>query len=751
MNNEDPAVDELMLFETESAHRDDELALRPWRLMVVDDDEDVHTATLFALDKVQILGRGLEFLHAYSAAEARTLLAAERDVGVILLDVVMERDDAGLTLVRHIREELKLSEVRIILRTGQPGYAPEIEAIRDYDINDYKTKSELTRAKLFTTLTSSMRSYDQIRTINAGQRGLDKIVRGSAELIALPALPDFAAGVVTQLAGLLGLPAEGLVCAKEPVDAEPGEDSRHWVIAASGQFADWRDRPLDALPDQEIAQLLLDSLQSKKNRFERHRAILHVGTAADQDLAVCLETPGPLSLTDRKLLEVFCSNISVCLDNVRLVTRLRKQAYFDALLALPNRAHLIEQMDARIAQSGARELGVILVDIDHFAEINDALGHRYGDQLLKAVAERLLQSLPPELMLARVAGDAFGIFGRRELLQPMTVLAMFAEPFELEGAHQTLSATLGLANFVDVEGGGVDALKAASIALKRAKQDRRGHFAYFTHEMGVEIRARVKLLADLRNAFACDHLFMHYQPQVRLDDLRLVGVEALIRWKTEEGQFVPPDRFIPLAEYSGLIVPIGEWVMRTAMVQQKILSKAGFGGIRMAINVSVVQFRHPGFLATVDAALEASGADPTLIELEITESVAMLEADYMVTMLNQLKSRGLQIAVDDFGTGFSSLSYLQKLAIDRLKIDRSFVNQMGATGGANSIAAMVIDLGRNLGLNVIAEGVEDESQATRLREMGCHEAQGFLYARPMDDQSLQRWIRQHRDTRGAAQ
>lgn len=742
LSTDNESADELMLFEDEAGADDGSGEHRPWRLMIVDDDEDVHTATLFALDKVQILGRKLEFLHAYSAAEARVMLAREQDVGVILLDVVMEREDAGLTLVRFIREDLMLNEVRIILRTGQPGYAPEIEAIRDYDINDYKTKSELTRAKLFTTLTSSMRSYDQIRAINAGRRGLDLIVRGSAELISLSGLKAFAAGVITQLSALLGQNPEGLVCAQESIDDRGMPIYR--VISAVGEYARYFDVEIDDLPENDVRDALRSTLRQRATQIERKRTILYLASSAGRDMAIFLQTPFMLSQTDRKLLEVFCSNIAVCFDNVALVSKLRNQAYFDSLLSLPNRMNLIEEMDAYVDRGKVDGYSVTLVDIDHFAELNDALGHRYGDSLLKAVAERMRSCLPTNVMLARVAGDAFGVFGPSDLLSPAEILDIFALPFEINGVPQTMSATLGIAHLEDVEGSGVDALKAASIALNRAKQDQRGGFSSFTREMGIEIRARVKLLEDLRGAFACERLFMHYQPQVRFSDGELIGLEALIRWKSEDGRFVPPDQFIPLAEHSGLIVAIGEWVMRTSMLQQKKLTDEGFSGIRMAINVSVVQFRHPDFLATVDSALESSGVDPALIELEITESVAMLEADYMVSMINQLKARRLQIAIDDFGTGFSSLSYLQKLSVDRLKIDRSFVNQMSEQSSGKSIASMVIDLGQNLGLSVIAEGVEDEAQARRLFDLGCDEAQGFYFGRPMEEAALRDWIRTSR-------
>jgi diguanylate cyclase len=743
------AADDLMLFQEETPPLPVDEIRAPWRVMIVDDDQDVHTATVFALDKVQILGRRVEFLHASSGTEARRLLARENDIAVLLLDVVMESEDAGLTLVRHIREELQQTDLRIILRTGQPGYAPEIEAIRDYDINDYKTKSELTRSKLYTTLTAATRSYDQIRTINASRRGLDLIVRGSAQLIALPDLREFAAGVLAQLAGLLNQRPHGLVCvpsscgsgAHDPSGGQPSYN----LVAAAGRHRRLADLPLEDVRDDAIRGLVTRALQQRKSVHQAAASVFHITSPSRRDMAVYLETTAPLDSTERALLEVFCSNIAVCFDNIGLLSRLRKQAYFDPLVAWPNRVHFVEHVDRSIAQSGSEGWLVVIVDIDNFAEINDALGHRYGDSLLKQVARRLAEALGDDVPRARVASDVFAVCGRAEADLPHLLSDLFLRPFEVEGVQQTVSATLGIARLADVDGG-VDALKAANIALKRAKQERRGQHAYFTREMGVHVRERVKLLADLRGAFAAERLLLHYQPQVRFADRAVVGVEALIRWRTEEGRFISPLQFIPLAEDSGLIVSIGEWVLRTACRQQKALVASGFPGLRMAVNVSVVQFRHPQFLDMLDAALIDTCVDPTLIELEITESLAMLEADSMLNMLDRVKARGVQIAIDDFGTGFSSLSYLQRLKVDRLKIDRSFIAQM-SRANAQSIAGMVVELGKHLGLTVIAEGVENAEQAARLIELGCPEAQGYYYARPMDAGQLFAWLHQQQGAR----
>ena len=708
-----------------------------WRVMIIDDDADVHSATTFALGNLEMQHRPLEFLHAYSAAQAREMLKVEQDIAVILLDVVMEQEDAGLQLVRHIRETRGMTEARIILRTGQPGYAPEIDAIRDFDINDYKTKSELTRIKLFTTVTAAIRSYEQIRSINASRRGLELIVRASTELMAQQGLENFAAGVITQIAGLLSLEPEGLLCVQENANNHAGN---LLVIAAAGHCAGHMYKPVDEINDPRIVAALKEALRLRSNIYGRDYTALHFAGNAKRDFAAFLNTGEPLNDIDKRLLEVFCSNISVGLDNVLLVSRLHNFAFYDVLTKLPNRTRLMEILDEKLTGPDAREAILALVDIDHFAETNDALGHQFGDLLLLAVAARLKSRLDDTFTLARVGGDTFGVLGDGLRVNPATILLQFEEPFHIDGQAVQLSATIGLVRLADYEGNGADALKDADIALKRAKtQQRAGHF-YFSRSMGVDIRERVRMMYALRAAFDESRLFVVYQPQIDLATRLPTGAEALLRWKTEDGTFISPDRFIPIAEYSGLIVEVGEWVMREACQELVRLRELGYTDFMMSINVSQVQFRHPHFLETLRKVIRETGAPPAFVELEITESMAMEEPYMLIKLLEQIKQTGISIAIDDFGTGFSSLSYLQQLKVDRLKIDRAFVTEITGSNRGSSIAEMVIQLGRNLGLSVIAEGVEDERQAQILTALGCPQAQGFLFARPMTVDRLRDWL-----------
>ena len=554
-----------------------------WRLMVIDDEPDVHRATTFALTGVKILGRRLEFLHAYSSAEAESLLKTETDIAVVLLDVVMEREDAGLALVKTIRKDLKLTELRIILRTGQPGYAPEIETIHDFDINDYKTKSELTRTKLYATVTAALRAFEQIRK--------------------------------------------------------------------------------------------LDEL-----------------------------------------------------------------AFYDRLCNLPNRNRFIDISDDRLASGRNRDDVMAILDVDDFSEINDALGHQQGDRLLQAVAERLRVEMGPEVVLARIGSDTFGLMGPSQLVEPGRVLALFRTPFIVQDDAMVVTATMGLTTLLGRDQLGRDAIKDANIALKQAKKTRRGSFVIFSSEMGQQIRERVRLLQNLRQAVESERLFVVYQPQVNLLNGSVVGMEALIRWRNEDGSFVPPDRFIPLAEASGMIVAIGDWVLRTACHELVRLQALGLPELRMSVNVSQIQFRHPEFLDKLNAALLDTRINPKCLELEITESVAMDDPQFMLESLTMVRELGISIAIDDFGTGYSSLSHLRQLPIDRLKIDRAFVSELSHDVTGGHIASMVVELGRNLNLTVIAEGIEEDLQAKKLLAMGCHEGQGYLYGKPMTAVMVKEWL-----------
>jgi diguanylate cyclase (GGDEF)-like protein len=458
----------------------------------------------------------------------------------------------------------------------------------------------------------------------------------------------------------------------------------------------------------------------------------------NRPMAAYVDLPHQLSEVDHQLLEIFCFNFGACLDNLSLVSQLKSHAYRDQFLLLPNRLKFISEIDVSIRKNEKNKL-VVLVDIDDFAETNDVLGHVYGDMLLKAVAGRLQDHYGNDVFLARISGDVFGLLGFESVLDPEAIRLLFLEPFTIESTAHMVVVSMGVVALDGFESHGADIVKNASIALKRTKVHQRGYFTVFTREMGIQIRERSKMMQQLHKAFDSERLFLVYQPQIDLNNRKFIGLEALVRWRNEDNLMIPPMEFIPLAEHSGLIVGMGAWILRTACFMMKKLKLLGLAPERIAVNVSMMQFRQSNFIDVVQDALHESGLSPHDLELEITESMTMLGSSSIQESLTTLKKLGIQIAIDDFGTGFSSLSYLDKLPVDRLKIDRAFVNQIDTTEGPR-IAELITQLGGKLGLKVIAEGIESRTHWDALLAMGCMEGQGYHIAIPMGEEKLLEWI-----------
>lgn len=422
----------------------------------------------------------------------------------------------------------------------------------------------------------------------------------------------------------------------------------------------------------------------------------------------------------------------------RYRAQLEELAYHDQLLHMPNRHRFAELLEQGISATAKQTLA--LLDIDDFSSINNALGHKFGDQVLSAVAQRLANRLPPGVQLARISSDCFGIMGPDEDVNPGALGDLLVSPLPIGNQTLRISATMGLVRLDRPNVTGAELIKDAELALRQAKTHHRGKARYFTSDMITLPQERMRLLVGLHQAFEESELFVAYQPQVALTNDRAIGMEALVRWRTASGEFIRPDQFIPLAEQSGLIIPIGEFVLRTALSQLRQLHAKGFAHLCMSVNVSIIQLRDPEFLANLSKALLDTQVDPKCVELEITESTAMTDIAFMKNALSELRNLGVSIAIDDFGTGYSSLSVLRQLPIQRLKIDKSFIDRIETESDDRAIVQMIIELTKQLKLEVIAEGVETAEQKELLATMGCHQVQGYLFARPMATDELQDWL-----------
>ncbi|WP_018983708.1 two-component system response regulator [Salinimonas chungwhensis] len=709
-----------------------------WNILVVDDDEEIHTVTRLALADLVVNDRKLNFLHAYTAEQAKDVLTEYGSrIAIILLDVVMETDDAGLNLVKHLREAMALQEPRIVLRTGQPGYAPEETIIKDYDINDYKTKTELTRSKLVTTVIASIRCYQQILTINQSRLGLQKIIDSASNLLEEHSVNSFCEGVVIQLGSLIGLNEEGLVCAKAGSMLDKDSDEIY-VIGAAGEFARLINQPVSHLNNPAISENIARCLRQKQHIFENGTSVLYLHRAGFE-AAVYINMEKELSDIDRQLLEVFLSSISVGYENVHLFHQLRNAAFRDWLTRLPNRNELINVLDQkRPEHQGA---SAALIDISHFSDINDGLGQETGNAVLQAVASRLDTMTSEQVIKARIGGDVFALVGPSKEVNPEIINSIFSASFQALDHTIPLNVSIGMCEVKEECFHGLEVLKRTNIALNRAKRHHIENFAFYAPEIEESTTTQLGMIRKLRNDFADSKLQLWFQPQVELITEQAVGLEGLLRWPDGNGGYIPPSEFIPLAEYSGLIVEVGHWVLEEACRRINQLRAEGYGHLRVAINISIPQFRDRYFVEKVKAALDRFSCPPGSLELEITESVVMDEPQIVIDALAALKAHGVAIAIDDFGTGFSSMSYLQRLPLDRLKVDRSFIGDI-APGKNAVIAETIVGLGNKLGLITIAEGVENRIQADYMMKLGCDEAQGYFFAHPMPYPQLLDYLRQ---------
>ncbi len=447
---------------------------------------------------------------------------------------------------------------------------------------------------------------------------------------------------------------------------------------------------------------------------------------------------------------------------------IRHMALHDELTGLPNRANFTVALDHALARlrgesrpedhrpalpDGNWLAAVLIVDPDHFKDVNDTLGHAAGDALLQGVAERVAQCLRPGDTLARIGSDEFAVLLEQVATAEQAadtarrIVAAASVPYELDGQDMVVGVSVGVTlcsredNITDP----APLLSQADMALYEAKTKKRGTACFFHPAMRAALHRRKEMERDLRRALAEGGLQVHFQPITAIDSRRIVGAEALARWPHPVHGMVPPSEFIPLAERAGLICELGAWVLRTACTEA-----VGWDGLSLAVNLSPEQVRRPGIVEQVTGILRDTGLPPSNLELEITEGSLLNETPQTLLTLTRLRALGVSIALDDFGTGFSSLSYLRRYPFTKLKVDRSFVGSMAADTATHAIVQAVVTLGRSLSMRVIAEGVETEAQYRMLTTMDCDEAQGYLLGRPCPGQEFKRLVALQRESDAAA-
>lgn len=682
------------------------------RVLIVDDDP---AFTLLAAESL----RQATFQVVVAATAKEALAAFESFTpDMVLLDIELP-DGNGFDICRAIRASGKNSDIPVLLITGHDDTA-SIEKAYEAGASDF-----LQKPVLWPTLPH--RVDFMLRALH-DRRALTRSERKNRTL--LEALPD--ASVVVDVRGCI-------------VD--------HLAGSEAGD-----DRPLlgkrleDAFPDditRSAERLLVHGASSARETQE-----FSVGEGTERRWFEARFRPQP----DGTLLIITRDTT----ERHKAKARIEYLAYYDSLTGLPNRQLLLLKAKQRIKKSRQQNdrTAVLYVDLDRFKRINDNLGYTVGDTLLKIVGRRLTQLNPVEsagdaasvaphapLLVARLGGDEFvvlasGLANDREVIDMADRIRMtLADPFECRGHHLVVTPSIGIAIAPTDSDEIADLLVKSEMAMHLAKEQGRNVHAFFGQSMAVRSLSRLGIESDLRRALEHGDFHLCYQPKLDLNSGKIIGVEALLRWNHPEQGLIPPDKFIPVAEETGLIVPIGAWVLKEVCRQLKTWSGAGLGHLTAAVNVSAHQFTRYDFVDTVLESLKGANVAADRLELEITESLLMKNVGETGATLNRLRSIGITLSIDDFGTGYSSLGYLRRLPVGTLKIDRSFVKDLARHEDAAAICAAIIAMARELKLTVIAEGVENRDQFAFLQRLGCEQAQGFLIGKPMPAADLEGLLR----------
>lgn len=724
----------------------------PWHVLIVDDEPYMHDVTKLVLVEFSYDGRPIELTHAYTAREARSILEESDKYAVVLLDVVMEEDDSGLELVNYIRNELKNNLIRIILRTGQPGQAPELKVVLDYDINDYREKSELTVEKLISCLTNALRSYRDIKTIHELQQ---KLSEHNKELLLLTNNLRDEVRERTHAQKKLALSNAKLesiinnsatLISLKNVDGEyelANQAFNSQLVFKSESIIGKKDSDIF---DDDIASMIQYNDQKVAQTLQPIQCEEVLPTTSGEHFFLCIKFP--LLDAKGKLLSIctICTDIAERLDAHNEILRL---AQHDALTDLPNRSLFIDRMKQAVerVERNERHFAVLFIDLDKFKNINDTLGHQYGDKVLIDVAHRLRKLLRAEDSVCRLGGDEFAVLlvdlaqEYDALKVTMKIHESLSTPYECDGIVMHVTPSIGI-SCCPRDGKDVQVLlKKSDIAMYRAKKQGRNGYHFYVEEDDVQVRKRITLEMEMRDTLNnhISRLQLVYQPKLNVYTGDIRSVEALLRWHHPAKGIVKPHDFVPMLDEIGLMVDVGQWVLREACDFAVRKAKEGTP-MMVGVNLSPTQVYQDGFVSKLRSIMDSAGCQPEWLELELTEQTLIQDGEIIKTVLEKISDLGVRIAINNFGIGYSSLNLLRELPVNSLKLDRKLINDALTQLPDEAMLKAIVHFANRLNMDVIAEGIETKEQYQLFHSMLMGEelgyVQGFLFSEPVSEHEL---------------
>lgn len=706
-----------------------------WRILVVDDDRDVHEATDFALGRVKILGRSLELIHVFSAEEALKLLHETPDIAVILLDIVMERPDSGLRLVEEIRAE-GYREQRIILRTGYPGDAPEKEVIRDYEVDDYWSKDELTRTRLVTSLTTAIRAVDYVRALKGTRTGLELVIEGTQYLYQNKSIDIFAEGVLTQLAAILRVSPQGGVCALAEL---PDHQNDLVVLSGVGRFAPYVGRKLLEVEDIDHV-LISEGLEGgQMPLISENKIVFSHRSDTGRRLLIYFVHDQTLSRENTVLVEVFATNLGICFDNLALMNELAELAFVDQRVGLPNQNAFDREL-MHMTRNGSDAAIVAMIAIEDAAQFCVAFGVNYFERIITAVYERLRAVAGDGVFVARVGEYTLGLVDSTGTFEVSAIEAIFDDPFDVVGSPVVVRATIGVVRGNPQGRRSSDIQRAARLTLLKQKQRGPGGTAEFEPSMADEVQGSLRMVGALREAVRDRRLTFVFQPKICLNTGAVIGSEVLCRWM-EDGKPISPGRFIPVAERAGLSGAITFQCLDAVRNLNEMLGHAGLPPLKVAINLAANDIGNMDFVDQLIEACNSHHLGPETVGFEITETQRFTNDGEATACVQKLAGLGFEIWLDDFGTGYSSLNHLNILPVRGIKIDKSFISGLAVDVGANQVTETAAKIAETLGISAVAEGIETIEQQRICKDLGIQFAQGFLYSPGIVPEEFVDWLK----------